>query len=132
MAVVRSQIAPGADLAGVEPGRAGGCEVVRPIGVIDASTAWVFRQAMAELPSPSRVVVDLSAVSFIDSAGLGAIIGGVRRVRELGGDLNLAGPRPSISRVFRATGVDRISDVHASVDDAVAAHRQSGDEGGGY
>lgn len=103
-----------------------GCEVLRPVGVIDSSSVWMLRQRLAELPSGCRAVLDLEAVSFVDSAGLGAIIGGLRHVRDLGGDLELAAPRSSISRVFAATGIDRITDVHPTVEEAVAAQRLTG------
>jgi anti-sigma B factor antagonist len=99
-----------------------GCEVLAPSGVIDSSSVWVFRQAVADLPQGAPVVVDLHAVAFIDSAGLGALIGAIRRVRQLGGDLNLAAPRPSIKRVLSTTGLNRLADIYNDIDQAAAAH----------
>lgn len=126
MRTMRSGVAAGADLI-IPPSRSvDGFEVLRPVGVIDSSSVRILRQSLAELPSPCRAVLDLGAVPFIDSAGLGAIIGGLRHIRDLGGDLELAAPRSSISRVFVATGIDRITQVHPSVEQAVAAYRLSG------
>lgn len=126
MAILPTQTEQGADLLIPQSRSVGGCLVLRPIGPIDSSSVWKLRQVLAELQSPCRVVLDLSAVSFIDSAGLGAVIGGLRRIRELGGDLNLAAPRSSISRVFAATGMDRVANVYNDLEDAVAGHRQPG------
>lgn len=125
MAIMRFETDLGADLL-IPPGRSlGDCEVLRLVGAIDTSSVWMFRQAIADLPVPCRTVLDLSALSFIDSAGLGAIVGGIRRIRELGGDLNLAAPNSSINRVFATTGLDRVANIYANVEDAVDAHRQA-------
>lgn len=124
MTMLRSASGLGPDLTIPQSRVLGGCRVLRPIGTIDSSSAWVFREAIAELPAPCRVVLDLSGVSFIDSAGLGAIVGAVRRIRELHGDLHLAAPRSSIGRVFSSTGLDRIVVTYPTIEDAVAGHRR--------
>lgn len=98
-----------------------GCTICRPVGELDAFTVSQFRQALAELASSSCLVIDLSGVPFVDSAGLGALIGGIRRVRELGGDVAVACPRPTLTRLLRTTGFDRIVTVTAALDEAVAA-----------
>ena len=54
----------------------------RPVGELDAYTVAQFREALTELAEESYVLVDLSDVPFMDSAGLGALIGGIRRARE--------------------------------------------------
>ena len=59
--------------------------VCRPVGELDAYTVGQFRESLAELSSAPRLLIDLSAVPFMDSAGLGALIGGIRRAREAGG-----------------------------------------------
>src|ERR1700738_1564669 len=76
----------------------GDCSLCRPIGELDASTVCQFRQILAELVSSPRLVIDMSGVVFIDSAGLGALIGGIRRAREGGGDVVLACRQPSLKR----------------------------------
>jgi anti-sigma B factor antagonist len=85
---------------------------------LDAFTVTQFRQALAELASSSRLVIDLGGVPFVDSAGLGALIGGIRRVRELGGEVTVACPRPALARLLHTTGFDRIVSVVASADEA--------------
>ena len=78
--------------------------VCRPVGELDAFTVSQFRQSLAELASSPSLLIDLSGVPFVDSAGLGALIGGIRRVRELGGDVAVACPRPTLTRLLRTTG----------------------------
>ena len=58
----------------------------RPVGELDAYTVSQFREALGGLASQPYLLIDLSAVPFMDSAGLGALIGGIRRAREAGGD----------------------------------------------
>jgi anti-sigma B factor antagonist len=100
---------------------ANGCTVCRPVGELDAFTVSQFRQALAELASSPRLLIDLSGVPFVDSAGLGALIGGIRRVRELGGDVAVACPRPTLTRLLHTTGFDRIVTVAPSVAEAIKA-----------
>jgi anti-sigma B factor antagonist len=95
--------------------------ICRPVGELDAFTVSQFRQALAELATNSRWVIDMSGVPFVDSAGLGALIGGIRRTRELGGDVAVACNRPTLVRLLRTTGFDRIVTVVESVDEASAA-----------
>lgn len=94
------------------------CTICRPVGELDAFTVSQFRQALAELASSSRLVIDLAGVPFVDSAGLGALIGGIRRVRELGGDVAVACSRPTLTRLLHTTGFDRIVAVAPSVEEA--------------
>ena len=102
-----------------------GCTVCRPIGELDAFTVSQFRQALAELASAPRLLIDLAGVPFVDSAGLGALIGGIRRVRELGGDVAVACPRPTLTRLLHTTGFDRIVTVGSSVDEACKSFNET-------
>jgi anti-sigma B factor antagonist len=85
-----------------------GENVCTATGDLDASTAWRLRQVMAELASSALVLLDLSGVTFVDSAGLGALVGGIRRTREFGGDVAVVCNRPVINRLLHTTGLDRI------------------------
>ena len=96
----------------------------RPVGELDAFTVSQFRQALAELASTPRLLIDMSAVPFLDSAGLGALIGGIRRARELGGDVAVACNRPTLTRLLRTTGFDHIVTVAETVEEAAAAFEQ--------
>jgi anti-sigma B factor antagonist len=92
--------------------------VCRPTGELEAFTLTQFRQTLAELAPSRRLVINLSGVTFVDSAGLGALIGGIRRTRELGGEVVVACDRPVLIRLLRTTGFDRIVDLAETVEDA--------------
>jgi anti-sigma B factor antagonist len=98
-----------------------GYVICRPVGELDAFTVSQFRQSLAELASNPRILIDMSGVPFVDSAGLGALIGGIRRARELGGDVAVACNRPTLTRLLHTTGFDRIVTVTETVEAAAAA-----------
>ena len=97
-----------------------GYTVCRPVGELDAFTVSQFRQALAELASSPRLLIDMSGVPFVDSAGLGALIGGIRRARELGGDVAVCCNRPTLVRLLHTTGFDRIVTVTETLEEAAA------------
>jgi anti-sigma B factor antagonist len=92
---------------------------------IDAAVALRFKDRMLELTeSPAkRVILDLSAVEFLDSSGLGAVVGSMK---QLGRDrqLVLAGLTPTVDKVFRITRMDRVFPIFVDTDAALqdAAH----------
>ncbi|MBW3615614.1 MAG: STAS domain-containing protein [Actinomycetota bacterium] len=101
-----------------------GYVICRPVGELDAFTVSQFRQALAELASNPSILIDMSGVPFVDSAGLGALIGGIRRARELGGDVAVCCNRPTLTRLLHTTGFDRIVTVTDTVEEAAAALRE--------
>jgi anti-sigma B factor antagonist len=101
--------------------RADGSTICRAFGELDAFTVGQFRETLARLSTSRRLVIDLSGVPFVDSAGLGALVRGIRRVRDHGGDVIVACNSPTLLRVLSMTGVDRIVTVTVGVDEAVAA-----------
>ncbi|MGQ0615632.1 MAG: STAS domain-containing protein [Acidimicrobiia bacterium] len=102
--------------------------VCRPVGELDAYTVGQFREKLAELATSPRLLIDLSSVPFMDSAGLGALIGGIRRAREAGGDVAVACSRPTLTRLLHTTGFDRIVPVADTVEAATAALNAVGDD----
>ncbi|HEY2997682.1 MAG TPA: STAS domain-containing protein, partial [Acidimicrobiales bacterium] len=98
-----------------------GYTLCRPVGELDAYTVSQFRESLGGLASKKYLLIDLSAVPFMDSAGLGALIGGIRRAREAGGDVAVACSRPTLTRLLHTTGFDRIVPVKETVEDAAAA-----------
>lgn len=105
-----------------------GYTVCRPVGELDAYTVTAFRESLGELAGHPQVVIDLSDVPFMDSAGLGALIGGIRRARENGGEVAVACRRPTLTRLLHTTGFDRIVPVTQSVEDAAAALPSTADD----
>lgn len=92
-----------------------------PSGELDAYSVAQFREAFAELAEEPRVVVNLSGVQFMDSAGLGALIGGIRRIRESDGRVVIFSDREAITKLLHTTGFDRIVPVKDDYKDAVTA-----------
>lgn len=93
-------------------------------GEIDMYTSPEFRDDLRSCiqRGASAVVVDLSAATFIDSTFLGILIGGVKLIRERGGEINVACP-DSMRRIFELTGLDRvlpITETPAAVAEPVA------------
>ncbi len=93
----------------------------RPSGEIDAYTVGSFREALTNLAESERLLIDLSDVPFMDSAGLGALIGGIRKVREAEGAVAVSCDRPALIRLLHTTGFDRIVPVTESLEDGVDA-----------
>jgi len=85
----------------------GEAAILRISGEIDISTAPQLRERLQELDSRS-VVVDLSAMTFIDSTGLGVLVGAFKRLREGGGDLVLRAPTRSTRKVLELTGLSQV------------------------
>jgi anti-sigma B factor antagonist len=92
-----------------------------PDGELDAYSVAQFREAFSELADEPRVIVNLSGVQFMDSAGLGALIGGIRRVRENDGRVTIFSDREAITKLLHTTGFDRIVPVKSVLKEAVAA-----------
>lgn len=97
--------------------------VVRIAGEIDAFTAPQLRQHMLGLTRDGHrhLVVDLDGVGFMDSTGLGVLIGVMRRLRDDDGSLRLVCTREQILKILRITGLTGVFPIDASVEAAVAA-----------
>ena len=98
----------------------GGAIVVRLAGDLDLYNAELVRSALAGAidRGPSRLVVDVTEVEFIDSTALGALVDAHRKVP---GGLYLACPQDAIRRTLQVSGIDRHLKVHDSVDDALTS-----------
>ena len=90
-------------------------------GELDAYTAPQLRKMLAEIldGSVTRVVVDLAATSFIDSTGLGVLVGAARKVRSQDGELVLESPVRSVHRVLQITGLTLSIPVRNAPDDEI-------------
>ena len=92
-----------------------------PEGELDAYSVAQFREAFAELGAEPRLIVNLAGVQFMDSAGLGALIGGIRKVRDNDGRIAVFCDRANITRLLHTTGFDRIVPVKEDLGEAVSA-----------
>src|SRR5918911_1906268 len=92
-------------------------------GEVDVYTAPRLREKLVELVSQGKhkIVVDLEGVDFLDSTGLGVLVGGLKRVRSHDGELALVCTKSRILKVFEITGLTRVFPMYGSVDEAVTA-----------
>ena len=98
-----------------------GYVLCRPSGEIDSYTVATFREALGRLASGGQLLVDLSQVPFMDSAGLGALIGGIKKAKDAGGAVAVACSRPALTRLLHTTGFDRIVPVRETIEEAEEA-----------
>ncbi len=99
----------------VELHQEGAVTVCHVDGNLEYMTVSLFRSTVAQLPADRHVVFDLSGTTFIDSAGIGALIGAIRRVREMGLSTVVCGLRPSVYRVLNLVGLPRVVQVAEDV-----------------
>jgi anti-sigma B factor antagonist len=106
----------------VESRDSGAWTVVEPKGEIDLYTAPTLKEQLSALVEQGRerLVVNLDGVEFMDSTGLGILIGALKRCREAGGELALAAPRETVQKVLRITGLDKVFSLHETVDEATS------------
>lgn len=99
----------------------GDATVLRCDGRLTMVAAPTLKSAIDEVVEngSARVVVDLSEASFVDSSGLGALVAGLKRTRQAGGDLRIAEPQEQVRMVLALTNLDRILQPFDRVEDAV-------------
>jgi anti-sigma B factor antagonist len=101
-----------------------GVAVVSVSGEVDVSTCGVLRGALLRVITDEKyrgLVVNLAGVTFIDSAGIGVLVGVWRRVSATDGGLAVAMPSPQVQSVLDATGLTKVLSVHDLEADAVQA-----------
>jgi anti-sigma B factor antagonist len=97
--------------------------VVAAAGEIDLATVPALRQAVSEhlAAGVTLLVLDLSEVTFIDSTGLGVLVGAGKKAAGVGGSMRLVCDNPRILRLLAMTGLSGVLAVHASRDEALTA-----------
>ena len=100
-----------------------GIEVIDVQGEIDMYTAPRLRELLIDLVSKGsyQLVVNLDKVGFLDSTGLGVLVGALRRVRAHDGSLDLICTQQRILKIFRITGLTEVFGIYQTVDQAIAA-----------
>jgi anti-sigma B factor antagonist len=99
--------------------------VIAITGEIHVSTAPRFSLLLDDAIGRGKtaVVLDLSAVEFIDSTGLSVLLNGLRRVNRQRGRMALVVTNPTVLRLFEITHLDSTFDIHSSRDGALSAVR---------
>lgn len=100
-----------------------GTTIVSVGGEIDVYTAPKLRDKITELVGEGvfTIVIDMEAVEFLDSTGLGVLVGGLKKVRAHDGSLELVCTQDRLLKIFRITGLAKVFVIHDSADGALAA-----------
>ena len=101
-----------------------GFTVIEVGGEIDVYTAPKLRERLVSLVESGsyQLIVDMESVEFLDSTGLGVLVGGLKRVRAHEGWIDLVCTQSRILRIFRITGLNRVFSIYDTVPEAMAAH----------
>jgi len=102
-----------------------GIRVVDVEGEIDVYTAPRLRELLIELVNKGdyQLVVNMEKVEFLDSTGLGVLVGGLKRVRAHDGSLDLVCRQERILKIFRITGLTKVFGIHDTVEEAIKARK---------
>jgi anti-sigma B factor antagonist len=97
--------------------------VIRPTGRLNLLAAPKLREVVTASVQQGRpnIVVDLSGTTFLDSSGLGALVGGLKTARQGGGTLRIACLAPQVEMVLKLTNLDRVLRPYGTVEDAFGA-----------
>lgn len=106
----------------VEARSAGSWVVIDVAGEVDVFTAPKLRERLiaAVGEGNSHIVVNLTDVGFMDSTGLGVLVGGLKRVKERDGVLALAGAKGTVQRVLGVTGLSAVFPMYDTVEQAMS------------
>jgi anti-sigma B factor antagonist len=97
--------------------------VIEVKGEVDLYSAPRLKELIGDLVAGgrNRIAVELEGVEFMDSTGLGVLIGGLKRCREAGGTLSLVAPTEPVRKVLSITGLDKVFPIHDTTSEATAA-----------
>lgn len=97
--------------------------VLEVAGEVDIETAPRLRERLVEVVDGGarRVVVDLNRVDFLDSTGLGVLVGALKRLRAVGGTFGIVCGKESLLKIFRITALDQVFAISPTVEAAVGA-----------
>ena len=100
-----------------------GATIIAVGGEIDVYTAPKLRDKITELVADGiyDLIVDMEAVEFLDSTGLGVLVGGLKKVRAHDGSLQLVCNQDRLLKIFRITGLAKVFMIHDSVASAADA-----------
>ncbi len=102
-----------------------GIEVVDVEGEIDIYTAPQLRELLIDLAAKNsyQLIINMDKVGFLDSTGLGVLVGGLNRVRAHDGSLDLVCTQERILKIFKITGLTKVFSIYETVDQAIAARK---------
>jgi anti-sigma B factor antagonist len=112
----------------LETSKKGDVAVISLRGEIDVYTAPRLRQALIDLVEGGSkdIVVDMDKVDFLDSTGLGVLVGGLKRVKSNEGEMKLVVTQDRIMKIFDITGLAKVFPMFGSLDEALGQQPADG------
>jgi anti-sigma B factor antagonist len=112
----------------LETGKKGDVAIISLRGEIDVYTAPRLRQALIDLVEGGSkdIVVDMDKVDFLDSTGLGVLVGGLKRVKSNDGEMKLVVTQDRIMKIFDITGLAKVFPMFGSLDEALGQQPADG------
>lgn len=96
-------------------------KAMQPQGRLDVTTAADFRRQVNDIASaptpPQYLLVDLQAISFMDSSGLGALVSALKSIRNSNGEMVICGANGQVQMLFELTSMTNIFKIYPTVDE---------------
>jgi len=110
---------------GIAVRRNGRVTVIELTGELDAYTSARFREVMVEAieEGGGNLIVSMTDVEYIDSSGLGALVGGLKRSSERNGRIVLVCTQPQVRKVFEITGLRKVFPIYDAEEDAMSSFK---------
>lgn len=104
---------------------ADGVPIIELEGEVDVYTAPRVKSRLVDLVDEGKfnIVVDLEAVDFMDSSGLGVLVGGLKRVKPHNGGISIVCTKDKILKIFKITGLTKVFPIFGSTDEALQSLR---------
>lgn len=104
-----------------------GVPIIELEGEVDVYTAPRLKSRLVDLVDQGKyqIVVDLEQVDFMDSSGLGVLVGGLKRVRTRDGAIHIICTKEKILKIFRITGLTKVFPIYSTQEEAVSALGQA-------
>ncbi len=97
------------------------CQIIRLTGLLDAFSEPTFRKVISRLvdEGPAHLIFDLSAIDFVDSSGVGALVQLVKKAKDCGGSLQLVA-NPRVLQTVKLVRLENFLSLRKSVEEAIA------------
>jgi anti-anti-sigma factor len=96
-------------------------KAMQPLGRLDVTTAADFRRQVNDIASapnpPQYLLVDLQAISFMDSSGLGALVSALKSIRNINGEMVICGANDQVQMLFELTSMTKIFKIYPTIDE---------------
>lgn len=107
------------------------CTIIDLEGELDTYSCPAVREIIVRLVDEGKklLLLNMGGVEYIDSAGLGTLVGGLKRTNEHGGQLKIVNANDQIQKVFNITGLVRVFDQYKDEDEALKSFSEKEDGG---